>query len=499
MPDARPSPPNGSIDAILTEIAEAAQAMRAEHGSPATHRRLGDRLAALSTEEARRHGRAHEPIADWTALKGCDDATFIRDAYLLVLGRPADEEGYKNLSGMLAAGTVSRPHVLRSLLSSPEAQGRGVVIRGLAGAILLERAQRLPIVGRVIRLAAAWARLPWHLAVIERRMSLGEERQQRVLHDIDRMVAEMNRTIIGAKTTFAEVETEFDATSAQIEELVLDGRRQDREIEAKLEEAKATHRQSLIETGQLRALVADARRLLPAARDGAAGDALAAIDEHALDDLYLAFENRFRGAPETIAERLRRYLPVMAATPAVAAGGVVLDIGCGRGEWLTLLNEAGHGCRGIDLNNAMVAAARERGHDVLAGDVIAHLRGLPDNSLGAITAFHLVEHLPFPVLIALLDEANRTLKPGGAILFETPNPECLVVGACNFYLDPTHRNPLPPELLRFLAAARAFAAPRIIRRDEDCDLDRPESGFAPAGVDDWFQMPMDYAVYAQRT
>jgi O-antigen chain-terminating methyltransferase len=133
---------------------------------------------------------------------------------------------------------------------------------------------------------------------------------------------------------------------------------------------------------------------------------------------------------------------------------------------------------------------------VISGDAIAYLQNQPDNSLGAITGFHIVEHLPFRVLIELLDQAHRTLMPGGAILFETPNPECLIVGACNFYYDPTHQNPLPPELMRFLAEARTFSSARVIRLDQDCDLDKPESGFMPVDVNSWFQMPMDYALYA---
>jgi O-antigen chain-terminating methyltransferase len=154
--------------------------------------------------------------------------------------------------------------------------------------------------------------------------------------------------------------------------------------------------------------------------------------------------------------------------------------------------------RGIDLNGAMVAEAKALDLDVLEGDAIAYLRSLPDHSLGAITGFHIVEHIGFKDLVSLFDIANRVLMPGGLVLFETPNPENLVVGACTFHYDPTHNKPLPPDYLRFVAEARGFTNARIIRKDEDCDLTQPESGFEPQEVNDWFRQPADYALYAQK-
>jgi len=541
MPDQPPTrsaeEPARSIDAILAEIALAAESLRppapaAAPGAP-TRDHLGARLS-LIRDGAARHEDWRQPIADWAALKGSDDATFIEDAYRLILGRPADEPGFLDLREKLSTGAVSRARVLRGLLASAEAKDRGVSIRGLGGAINAERAERLPIVGRIFRLLHALLRLPQHLAVIERRLALGEERQIRIIRDLDGLFASVNGSVSAQKAIVAGLEEELtvaasetqrraDRMDARLDAMDSSLRAADDDLaaalrasnlriaateaeqegaarlaSAKLEQAKAVYRKTLLETAELGALITEARKLGPERIAAADPARLEAIDEHALDELYLAFENKFRGAPEEIAARCKRYLPLLAATPGVVAGGAVLDIGCGRGEWLTLLKEIGLECRGVDLNRAMVAAATERGHEVIAGDAIAYLRGQPADSLGAITAFHLVEHLPFAVLMNLLEEANRVLKPGGAILFETPNPECLVVGACNFYYDPTHRNPLPPGLLRFLAEERAFAVPRIIRRDEDCDLERPESGFAPAGVNDWFSIPMDYALYARR-
>ncbi len=517
MPDPQSAAPAASIDAILAEIAREAEGVAQQ--SPVKpfqlRPKLADQIVAV-TGGGGRNVRWPDPIPDWAALEACDDVTFIDHAYLLAFGRDVDPPALQDLRDRLARGVITRARLMQDLLGLPEAAGRHVEIRGLSRALKMERLERRPVIGRLFKLAGALFQLPWHLAVIARRLTIIEERQARLVRDIDHLVTEVNHNIHLQKVAFAAadddlrlLDSETRHLASRADEFEDDAGSRLKAIEttiataqrlaaAKLEEANAVHRAIMLQTSALGAIVSEARQIGAARLAAADPGKLEALDDHAHDELYLAFENRFRGAPEEIAERCRRYLPLIAATPGVASGGTVLDIGCGRGEWLTLLKEAGHSCRGVDLNRAMVQTAAERGHDVVAGDAIAYLRSLPADSLGAITAFHLVEHLPFPVLMNLLEEANRTLKPGGAILFETPNPECLVVGACNFYYDPTHRNPLPPGLLRFLAEERAFLDARIIRREEDLDLSRPESGFAPAEVNDWFAVPMDYALYARR-
>jgi O-antigen chain-terminating methyltransferase len=144
----------------------------------------------------------------------------------------------------------------------------------------------------------------------------------------------------------------------------------------------------------------------------------------------------------------------------------VLDVGCGRGEWLELLRDEGLHARGLDLNRALIEQCRQRGFDVTEGDVLSHLRALPDASLGAVTGFHIIEHLPFDVVVKLFDEVVRVLRPGGLALFETPNPENMLVGSCYFYVDPTHRNPLFPPTVQFLAEQRGLVEVEILRLNE---------------------------------
>lgn len=201
-------------------------------------------------------------------------------------------------------------------------------------------------------------------------------------------------------------------------------------------------------------------------QQGHAGDAvmhrIAAEKEHLLDAFYITFEDSFRGTRADIKNRQRFYLPRLAACVEATGGGPVVDVGCGRGEWLELLGESGIAAYGFDLNRIAVEESRSRGADARLQDAWEALRAQPDNSLAAVTGFHIIEHLPFDRLVQLLDQCLRVLRPGGMILFETPNPANLLVAAERFYFDPTHRNPLPSELMSYLVASRGFERVEVV-------------------------------------
>jgi O-antigen chain-terminating methyltransferase len=210
---------------------------------------------------------------------------------------------------------------------------------------------------------------------------------------------------------------------------------------------------------------------------------------------YRAFEDRYRGSRDTIKDRLRAYAPFTDPLLWPDAPAIALDLGCGRGEWLELLGESGFDARGVDLDEGMLAACRERGLAAQHGDALAALRAQPDGSLALVSAFHLVEHLPFDLVRELIAEALRALRPGGLLVMETPNPENLTVGATSFYLDPSHLHPLPPGLLGFAAEHAGFARQRIVRLQEDPQL---HTG-APLGLINVLEgVSPDYAVVAQK-
>lgn len=221
---------------------------------------------------------------------------------------------------------------------------------------------------------------------------------------------------------------------------------------------------------------------------------LAAGKEHLLDALYVFFEDRFRGTREDIKEGVKVYLPYIKAVNAGTYNSPLLDIGCGRGEWLELLKENGLEAKGVDINSVLVNECRGRNLEVIENDVIPYLRGLPDSSLGALTGLHIIEHLPFKMLIGLLDETVRVLKPGGIAIFETPNPENILVGSCNFYLDPTHRKPLPSSMMKFMAEARGLSGVEILNLHPVSEAKRLSGSDVADRFNEYFYGPQDYAV-----
>ncbi len=188
---------------------------------------------------------------------------------------------------------------------------------------------------------------------------------------------------------------------------------------------------------------------------------------HLLDPLYAAFQDRFRGPAETIRESLEIYLPLIREAGAGEPHRPILDLGCGRGEWLTLLAESGLQASGVDTNRLMIQECSEQGLTVVEADVFGYLKTLSAQSLGAVTAFHLIEHLEFEAQIELLDEILRVLTPGGIVILETPNARNLLVSGGDFYRDPTHRNPVHPDTLALLARCRGFARPTAYFLVED--------------------------------
>lgn len=212
-------------------------------------------------------------------------------------------------------------------------------------------------------------------------------------------------------------------------------------------------------------------------------------------NFYRAFEERYRGSQEQIKSRLKVYLPFILPLKQFDQACQGIDLGCGRGEWLELMQENNINVQGVDIDLGMLDAARERGLNVSHSDAIEALQALVSESQILVSGFHIAEHLPFEVLKTLVDESLRVLKPGGLLILETPNPENIVVGTANFYLDPTHNQPIPFQLLSFIAEYAGFAKIKVLRLQEPIGLaDNNEltllnilNGVSP-----------DYAVIAQK-
>lgn len=184
-------------------------------------------------------------------------------------------------------------------------------------------------------------------------------------------------------------------------------------------------------------------------------------DNHEFDYFYKLFEDRFRGPEEVIKERVAEHIPLFTDLSKKLQKLPIVDIGCGRGEFLSVLKDNKlHGI-GVDMNQSMVERAKKLGLEAEENDALTYLSDKKTGSFSAITGFHIVEHIPFEVLMKIFEESYRTVAPGGFVLFETPNPEALTVGANTFYLDPSHQRPLPPQLLAFMLESVGFK-PEII-------------------------------------
>lgn len=164
---------------------------------------------------------------------------------------------------------------------------------------------------------------------------------------------------------------------------------------------------------------------------------------------YLAFEDRHRGTLEEIRHRQRAYLELFGEGP-------VLDVGCGRGEFLELCREAKIEARGIDLDPGMVTRCRQSGLDVERADALAYLASLPEGSLGGVFCSQVIEHLTPEAFIALVRLALAKLRVGGLLLCETPNPACLTVFSGAFYVDLTHIKPIHPQASVFVLETAGF-------------------------------------------
>ena len=208
--------------------------------------------------------------------------------------------------------------------------------------------------------------------------------------------------------------------------------------------------------------------------------------------IYALFEDRFRGSPEEIERRQTLYLPLVRDLP-----GLLWDVGCGRGEFLSLLQREGIPAAGVEANPLAVAACRARGLEVVEGDGIAQLSRRETGSLGAVTAFQVVEHWTAAATFAFLREARRALAPGGVLIAETINTNSLSALKA-FFLDPSHVRAVPPEALLFLTRAAGFPQPEIEYRNELPESERlAEDSENDRRLNRLLFGPQDYAVVAR--
>jgi O-antigen chain-terminating methyltransferase len=207
---------------------------------------------------------------------------------------------------------------------------------------------------------------------------------------------------------------------------------------------------------------------------------------------WAAFAEQFRGSEDRIRQQQKCYVARF-----TGASGEILDIGCGRGEFLEAAKTAGLAARGIDQSHDSVALCRSKGLNVEQGDVFEYLETLADGSLGGAYCAQVVEHLPPAAVPRLVKLLAQKLRLGALVAIETPNPECLAIFATHFYLDPTHTRPIPPPLLRFYLESAGFGSIAIERLTPAVDS-MPALAELPPSVRDTFFGGLDYAIVARK-
>jgi 2-polyprenyl-3-methyl-5-hydroxy-6-metoxy-1,4-benzoquinol methylase len=405
-------------------------------------------------------------------------AEFVRASYVALLGREPQPDEFIVLRDRLLVGHVGRMRVLREFRASREGRARGLHVEGLTREFVWDRIYWSPPAkfGRLVgRVAIDIWRLPRNIRQFIARVEALERHAAaaglaiKAIHSnraADRQTAAAH--ISQVQSELGQLRGRTDAINRTLSDRAraIEGSaaRTKADIDAQIAEIHTSlidHWRNIVDYKlRAEALLVPAS---PESATAASGPATARAEKaHLLDPLYLSFEDRYRGTRADIKQRQSIFVPLVEACVRATGGAPVVDLGCGRGEWLEVLAESGIAAQGYDMNRIAVEECRKRGLDARLGDAIEVLAALPDNSCSVVTGFHIIEHLPFEVFVALIDHALRVLRPGGAIVLETPNPANVIVAAERFYFDPTHRNPLPSELTAYLLKSRGFGGIEVL-------------------------------------
>ncbi|MER3429417.1 MAG: hypothetical protein C4334_15290 [Pyrinomonas sp.] len=460
---------------------------------------------------------------------------FIEKAYLAVLKRlPARIEADSHLK-VLRSGKANKIDIIAALRYSAEGKSKDVRVRGLWWPSTIRRFYRVPVLGYILNIIIALLRIPRTIENYRRlefyfteNIELAFTRVREMQEDIQNLyksVHEQSRHLLSqiesleqklehsvecvrkecdhCRESFWEEIKKQEAASNRLHDELRELRNTLTEFELTQDRLLRDTSQNLLELGKriddIKLNNQQLRRELTLGdlrfrRDFQTRSAVRDSDSLVPPSLYLHLEDRFRGTREEVKRRLSVYLPLVRKK----SRGLFIDIGCGRGEWLELLKGEGINAIGVDINQAMLSLCRELGLSVIEKDAVEYLRCLDDDCAEMITCFHVIEHLSFAQLVNLLDETLRVLCPGGEVIFETPNPENLLVGSSYFYFDPTHRNPIPSETMVFLLESRGFHHIELLKLHPWDEAKFQDDSDMASRLNDLLYGPMDYAVIGRK-
>ncbi len=408
----------------------------------ATSRNLED-LIRSSTEN---YFESHISIKDFDIFS---DPEFIHQAYRLILNREPDPAGFHFYMDSLAKGHLTRNQILGMLYFSPETdQSRikiqGAVISGLLGRI----SRKFPILRPPVYLLNRFIELPLLI--------------NRLIHILD--------LIRRSGETASLLRTRNNMLENHVTKIIVENRKKIELLENKIRAFSPSTVKKSQKTKKKTVTKSESQRHLE------------------MDAVYAAMHSKFNSDPETTLARLESYLPRIHSCESINKNYPLIDLGCGKGELLHLLHDDGIPAVGVDSNILFIKELVEAGFQVEHQGIQEFMEEYPDESAGGISALHLIEHLNFEQLFNTLYNAYRVLAPGGILILETPNPENLLVSSRQFYIDPTHKNPIHPQTLLFLLEQIGFSNLEIIRLNP--------AGFPPPYTSPIQEMLDTYQTYA---
>jgi len=472
------------------------------------------------------------------------DEEFVKNSFKGLLKREVDIQGLNHYLTLLRTGQKSKTEIITMIRNSKEGKSKSVKLLGLKKRYIVTALYSLPLIGYILKSLVMLFTFPKLLKrlnsyencisqelninykndillqdaintkanlntvkelenELEKKASqnttqeLWDELETKVSQDTAQKLWDELETKVNGDATkelWNALETKVNLNTVKELENELEKKAERTEFELYLQTVSYAKDYIKLSQEKMQELIDEAKKRLPK-KILNKKELLAITDEekHKFDALYVEFEDRFRGTRKDIKSRMEVYLPYLENLSFIKTDMDILDVGCGRGEWLELLVERGYkNVNGIDLNRMMVSISNELNLNVKAVDVIEYLVSLEDESLSVITGFHIIEHLPFEVLMTMYKESLRVLKKGGMIIFETPNPENILVAAHHFYTDPTHINPLVPVTTQFLVEQSGFINVEIKRLHKYSKYH--EIGKDNELISDNFLNEMDYSI-----
>ena len=332
---------------------------------------------------------------------------FIKFAYRAILKREPDPEGFTFYLSKLKSGIYTKVDIICRLRFSKEGRAHKIKIKGLFPRCVYSFLKKIPFFGYIIRTVKALFTLP----KIETRLNVLENSFYPDFLSLNHTVHTLQKDFLSFNHTLHTLQKNFHSLNHAVHTL-------QQEVSAlKSELQKKEIPQVFVETPsylQARAF-----------------------------SFYSAFENAFRGEREIIKHRQKIYLDYIPRT----SPSPVLDLGAGRGEFLELLKDHSIPCLAVDINEDFVNSLKSKGFQVVKEDALTFLKNT-SKTFRAITAFHLVEHLPYESVLELIELCYKRLEKDGVLIVEMPNP-WFIYAFATFYIDPTHIKPIPPETLGF--------------------------------------------------